>query len=323
MVWQHLPARLQHLPERLLKRDCRPQTTPTTINSPPRLSFIAPRLLPIAAASFLALAAASFLALATNLDIQAHTSPCVPACACVCLPLCACVCIPVISTSTAPFTPREGFPPPRSLPEKDFLSTPRPHAPHNHRLDFRKKELIIPAPPTGQHGAPIMSRSQKSEEEIPLVAVDAPERAPEPGIATTVIAVDGMTCGACTAALEGSCPPKAAAAVADAGCRRIRRRRRNPLLHRQPHDRARGDCARPFKGLGRAGGGNVCRSGTRAVLGRAMERLLTGGAQNRRSRIRRSNCFFGCGAPRRRPAGFEQDGGFGRGNDVRSMHSCY
>lgn len=41
------------------------------------------------------------------------------------------------------------------------------------------------------------------EEAIPLVAV-ASGSATEEGIATTTIAVDGMTCGACTSAIEGA-----------------------------------------------------------------------------------------------------------------------
>jgi hypothetical protein len=41
------------------------------------------------------------------------------------------------------------------------------------------------------------------EETIPLVAV-ASGSATEGGIATTTIAVDGMTCGACTSAIEGA-----------------------------------------------------------------------------------------------------------------------
>ena len=48
--------------------------------------------------------------------------------------------------------------------------------------------------------------NKNSEEEIPLVDVDGvANNGTEPRIATTIIAVDGMTCGACTAALEGLC----------------------------------------------------------------------------------------------------------------------
>lgn len=50
-----------------------------------------------------------------------------------------------------------------------------------------------------------MSAWKETQDEIPLVDFEGEvDREPVSNIATTTIAVEGMTCGACTSALEGT-----------------------------------------------------------------------------------------------------------------------